>query len=153
MVHYLFYIRLYDFSPIRTVAYTLSLLHYFYHSFFHRLYFSLIPNGFRHIWIHLKFNKQSKELTLRGRCCCSLPTPRRPLEFRPLPSRCSSLTISRLNTNKSEARARIYILKPLPVNQSFYPANRSMFTGSTDWPFDSFVFKVCYTLQYQLVFY
>jgi hypothetical protein len=109
----------------------------FYDNFFQSLYFSFIPTSFRHIWIPRKFNRQSEELTLRGRCCYSLPTPRRPLEFRPLPSRCSSLTISKLNTINSEARARSYILKPLPVNQTFYPSNWSIFTDSTEWPFDS----------------
>jgi hypothetical protein len=82
--------------------------------------FRFIPKGFGHIVIHWRFSKQLKQLTLRGRCCCSLPTPRRPLEIRPLPSRCISLTISMLNTNNSEARARRYLLYPLLVNQSFF---------------------------------
>jgi hypothetical protein len=124
-VHDLFYIQLYNISPIQSVAYTLSLLHFFTtvfsKAYTFRLYLIVLDTyGFL---VSSIGNRQSKELTLRGRCCCSLPTLRRPLEFRPLPSRCSSLTISKLNTINSEARARSYILKPLPVNQTFYHSN------------------------------
>jgi hypothetical protein len=99
---------------------TLLCLSFFTTVFYTVYIFRFIPKGFRHIEIHWRFNKQLKQLTLRGRCCCSLPTPCRPLELRPLPSRCSSLTISMLNTNNSEARARRYLLNPLLVNQSFF---------------------------------
>jgi hypothetical protein len=59
-----------------------------------------------------------KNMTLSGRCWNILPSPRCPLELRPLPSRASTLTISVLDKRRSETRAKK--CDHLNVTSTFY---------------------------------